>query len=51
MDKIKQLKVVMVGDGCVGKTPLCLVLAGQDFPSEYVPTVCKQCGLLLCIYM
>ena len=41
MDKIKQLKVIMIGDSCVGKTALSLVLAGQDFPSQYVPTICK----------
>ena len=41
MDTIKQLKVVMVGDGLVGKTPLCSVLAGQDFLPEHDPTVCK----------
>lgn len=53
MDKIEQinLKVIMVGNVCVGKTPLGLVLTGQEFPSEYIPTVCKYSGLLLCIYM
>ena len=42
MNEITQhLKVVLVGNGGVGKTPLGQVLAGQDFPPMYIPTVCK----------
>ena len=38
---MEHLKVVIVGDVDVGKTPLSVVLAGQDFPSVWTPTLCK----------
>nr|KAJ3420034.1 GTP-binding protein Rho1 [Polyrhizophydium stewartii] len=32
-------KLVMVGEGNSGKTSMLMVLAGQPFPEEYVPTL------------
>jgi len=33
------MKLVTVGSGAVGKTSLLMVYSGQDFPTNYVPTV------------
>eukprot|EP00092_Neocalanus_flemingeri_P003262 GFUD01003493.1.p1 GENE.GFUD01003493.1~~GFUD01003493.1.p1 ORF type:complete len:199 (+),score=67.11 GFUD01003493.1:72-668(+) len=38
-EKREGLKVVVVGDGAVGKTCLCTVFAKKVFPADYVPTV------------
>lgn len=35
----KEMKIVAVGDGAVGKTSLLTVLNGKEFPDRYVPTV------------
>jgi small GTP-binding protein len=35
----KTLKLVVIGDGAVGKTCLLVVYAKGNFPTEYVPTV------------
>ena len=38
----EQLKLVIVGDDTVGKTCLCLSKATDEFPSDYIPTVCDN---------
>ena len=35
----KELKLVAVGDGAVGKTSLLMVLNDKPFPERYVPTI------------
>jgi GTPase SAR1 family protein len=32
------IKIVVVGDGAVGKTCLLFVFAEEKFPTDYVPT-------------
>ena len=35
----RRIKIVAVGDGGCGKTSLLMVLQGNQFPSDYMPTV------------
>lgn len=39
MSKANEIKLVVIGDGAVGKTSLLTVLKGEPFPERYVPTV------------
>jgi small GTP-binding protein len=38
----KTIKIVVVGDGAVGKTCLLVVHNNGTFPTDYVPTVCEN---------
>ena len=39
------VKMVVIGDGTVGKTCLCVVYKDKRFPEEYVPTVFESSAL------
>lgn len=41
-EKVKQLRIVIVGDGTVGKTCLAMTYARNEFPKYYVPTVMEE---------
>ncbi|KAJ5071032.1 hypothetical protein M0811_02014 [Anaeramoeba ignava] len=47
MEKIEQVKLVIIGDGAVGKTSLLLTVASGKFPTDYysfnfVDSLCKN---------
>ncbi|ELP86433.1 Rho GTPase, putative [Entamoeba invadens IP1] len=39
MTERRTVKIVMVGDGAVGKTALCSTFVNNQFPQDYIPTV------------
>jgi hypothetical protein len=38
-DEVREVKIVVVGDGAVGKTCLCHVFVKKVFPMDYTPTI------------
>ena len=40
--KLENIKIVVVGDGMVGKTCLCLTYRDGKFPAQYRPTISED---------
>jgi len=49
-DISSELKIVIVGDGAVGKTCFCTVFAKKEFPSDYIPTVFETHPIKMKLY-
>jgi small GTP-binding protein len=47
MPEEQDVKCVLVGDGCVGKTCLATTYTMKEFPKDYVPTIFNNTSVLL----
>lgn len=44
MSAAPELKILLLGDGAIGKTCLLIRYAKQEFPVSYIPTVFDKYG-------